>query len=458
MKQAKGDFGQGSVSSTIIRLSLPIMAAELVHVLYNLVDRMFLGHMEETGTAAITGIGVVFPLITLINAFAALCGMGGSPLAAIARGEGDNERAQRIMETAFTMLVAIGAALTVILFIFAPPLLSLLGGDENSLPYAVSYFRIYVIGTIPVMISLGMNRFINAQGFAQIGMMTVIIGAVLNLILDPILIYALDMGVEGAALATVISQTVSAAWVIFFLRGSKPINRLERFCFDVGYFKKILKLGVTGFTFRMTNSITQALINVTLKAWGGVDSTLYVGAMSVIHSLREVAMLPASGFVSGAEPVMSYNYGAKKYDRVADTIRFTFFAALIVNLIGWCLFMFLPKPLTRIFTDDEALIDTTMRCMRVFFLAYPFMTLQNIGQHTFVSLNYPKHAFFFSLLRKIGLIVPFTLLLPGWGLGVMGPFWAEVISELVGATATFTAMYFIVWKKMRRLMAEQKAE
>lgn len=451
MNTAKGDFSTGKVSSSIIRLGLPIMAAEFVHVLYNLVDRMYIGHMEGSGTAAMTGLGVALPLITLINAFAELLGKGGTPLASIARGEGNLEKATRIMENSFTLLVTAGAGLTLILYFLSPWALSVLGGDEVSLPYALSYFRIYVFGSVPVMISLGMNNYINSEGFPKIGMLTVIIGAVLNLILDPIFIYALKMGVAGAALATVISQTVSALWVVRFLRGEKTLMRLTHFHADAATAKNIMKLGVTGFCFKVTNSITAAICNVTLKAWGGDLSTLYVGAMSVIHSLREVMTLPTSGITSGSQPVMGFNYGAKKYKRVSDAIRFAVCITLVVNVCIWSLTMFMPETLIRIFSDDEELIALTVPCLRIFFAVFPFMTMQMTGQSTFVALNHPKHALFFSMLRKIGLIVPFTLLLPRLGLGAKGVFLAETLSQLIGATACFVTMYFTIWRKMKRL-------
>ena len=311
MTVRKGDFSQGKVSRNILRLGLPMMLAELVHVLYNIVDRMYIGHMPGSGTVALTGLGICFPLITLIGAFANLFSTGGATLATIARGENKDDEAERIMGTSFTMLLLVGAVLTVSMYLSAPAVLRLLGGDDTTLPAALGYFRIYVIGTIPVLISLGMNPFINAQGFPRIGMMTVIIGAVLNIILDPVFIYACGMGVEGAALATVLSQTASAAWVLFFLRCRRAVLRLTRLTVDAKHLKDIVKLGLTGFTFRVTNSLTQAIVNIMLKAWGGALSTLYVGAMSLINSVREIVSLPNNGIVGGGQSVMSYNYGAK---------------------------------------------------------------------------------------------------------------------------------------------------
>ena len=450
MSAARGDFSKGSVPALIMRLGTPIMLAELVHVLYSVVDRMYIGRMPDGGTLALTGIGVCFPLITLIGAFANLCSTGGATLATIARGENKDDEAERIMGTSFTMLLIVGSVLTVGMYLSAPPVLRLLGGDDTTLPAALGYFRIYVIGTIPVLISLGMNPFINAQGFPRIGMMTVIIGAVLNIILDPVFIYACGMGVEGAALATVLSQTASAAWVLFFLRCRRAVLRLTRLTVDAKHLKDIVKLGLTGFTFRVTNSLTQAIVNIMLKAWGGPLSTIYVGAMSLINSIREIMSLPNSGIVGGGQSVMSYNYGAKLYKRVSASIRFTFLSGLGINLAMWLLVMLIPEPLIRIFTSDEQLIGTTTVCARIFFGAFPFMALQQAGQSTFVALNYPRYALFFSLLRKIVLVAPLTLLLPNLGLGVYGVFWAELASQVTGASACFLTMYLVIWRHMEQ--------
>jgi len=449
---SKGDFSKGSVPLLILKLGLPIMLAELVVVLYNIVDRAYIGHMGETSTYAITGLGVCFPLITFINAFANLCSTGGTTLATIARGEKDDRKAERMMATSFTLLLLIGSVLTVLLFILAPWVLELLGGDEFSLPYAVGYFRIYVIGTIPVLLSLGMNPFINAQGFPKIGMLTVVLGAALNIALDPLFIFVLDMGIRGAALATVISQSASALWVIFFLRSKTPPLRLKKLCIDRSQLGGLLKLGATGFTFKVTTSITQAIVNIMLKSWGGALSTMYVGAMSLNNSVREVMSLPLSGATSAGQNVMSYNYGAKDNKRVTACIRFIFTCGLAVNTLMWLLMLFIPRPILGIFTGDPELIDLTVHCARIFFGAFPFMALQMSGQTTFVALNRPKQALFFSMLRKILLVTPLTLLLPSLGLGVDGVFWAEFLSQLIGASICFTTMYFTIWRKMKRIM------
>ena len=449
MTTRKGDFSKGKVSGNILRLGLPMMLAELVHVLYNIVDRMYIGHMPEGGTVALTGLGICFPLITLIGAFANLFSTGGATLATIARGKQQDEKAERIMNTAFTALILTGLFLTVTLYATAPVTLRLLGGDGETLPAALGYFRIYVLGTVPVLISLGMNPFINAQGFPRIGMVTVILGAALNIALDPLLIYTAGMGIEGAALATVISQAASALWVLAFLRGKRAPLRLTRFLIDRKELGGIVKLGLTGFTFKVTNSLTQAIVNIMLKAWGGALSTLYVGAMSLINSVREIVSLPNNGIVGGGQSVMSYNYGAKEYRRVSESIRFIFLCSLSVNILMWAMLLFVPRPLFSLFTSDEQLIQKTIECGRIYFGAFPFMALQQTGQSTFVALNRPAHALIFSMLRKVVLVAPLTLLLPGLGLGVHGVFWAEFISQVVGASACFITMYLLIWQRMK---------
>ena len=449
MTLRKGDFSRGKVSGNILRLGLPMMLAELVHVLYSIVDRMYIGRMPGDGTIALTGLGVCFPLITLIGAFANLCSTGGATLATIARGENCDDKAERIMGTAFTMLLIIGVFLSVVLYAAAPGILRLLGGDDETLPSALAYFRIYVLGTVPVLISLGMNPFINAQGFPRTGMVKVIIGAALNIVLDYLMIYTFHMGIAGAALATVVSQTVSAVWVLAFLRSRHAPLRLRRLLIDRAQLRSIVKLGLTGFTFRVTNSLTQALVNIMLKAWGGAASTLYIGAMSLINSIREIISLPNGGVVAGGQSVMSYNYGAKQYRRVAECIRFIFLCGLFVNIAMWALIMFAPRLVISLFTTDGELIGKTVECARIYFGAFPFMALQQTGQTTFVALNRPKQALIFSMLRKVVLVAPLTLLLPGAGLGVNGVFWAELISQVTGASLCFITMYMLIWREMK---------
>ena len=450
----KGNYAEGSISRNIIGLALPIVVAELVNVLYNIVDRVYIGHIEGIGTASLTGIGICMPLISLLSAFAALSGMGGSPIFSIARGHGDEGRAKHILETDFTMLL-INAA--ILMFVFVPTkawCLNILGGDAETLPYAVDYFGIYIWGTPFVLITLGMNSFINAQGFPKIGMCTVIIGALLNIILDPVFIFVLGMNVQGAAIATVISQCISAAWVVRFLLFKAPIN-ISKLRLDVSCAVSILKLGVTGFTFKITNSLTQAVINITLKAWGGEMATMYIAAMSIVSSLREVTWQPISGVVEGFKPVASYNFGARLYDRVRESIKFTLKVALAVGLVLWGLLMVFPAQIAGLFTDDEELIRICVPCIRSFFCFYFLMCFMSTSQSTFIALNMPKQAVFFSLNRKVLLIVPLTIFLP-YFIGVSGVFWAESISEIIGATICFVAMYLTVWRHLGNWEEYQK--
>ncbi len=450
MAKVTGDFSKGSVPKTIFRLALPIMVAEIVHITYNIVDRLYIGRIPVEGTVALTGVGVAFPLISLIGAFANLFGTGGAPLASIARGQGDNEKAGRIQETCFTLMLLVGAVVTVVMFIGSPLFLRLMGGDEETLPYALDYFRIYVFGTIPVLISLGMNPLINGQGFTRVGMMTVLIGAVLNIVLDPILIYGAGMGVKGAAIATVISQIASAAWVVIFLFGKRPVVPLRKLGIsreDVG---SIIKLGATGFVFKATNSIVQTAFNVVLKTWGGAASTFYIGSMTIINSIREMTICPCNGIISGAAPVMSYNYGAGLPERVSKAIKTILISTFLINCGFWAVMVFAPQWMYSIFTEDQELIAVGAKCARIYFMTFPMMTLQLTGQHVFVALNRPKYALFFSMLRKLIVVVPLALLLPHLGFGVMGPFYAETISQAMCSVICFTTMVFKVWKPLLR--------
>lgn len=452
----KSDFSKGSVEKTILRICLPMMVAELVNVFYSLVDRMYIGHIDKVGTQCLTGIGLTMPLIMFISAFAQLCSSGGSPLASIARGEGNNEKAAHIQNTAFTMLLIFGGALTLVFALWSDKLLLLLGANAETLPYAMDYFSVYLWGTVFAIIGLGMNPFINAQGASGTGMCTVLIGAVLNLALDPLFIFTFGMGVRGAAIATVISQIVSAAWVLLFLTGKKTVLQLSRLEFKGETVLSICKLGVTGFTFRVTNSVTQAVTNITLKAWGGAASTLYIGAMSVINSLREVVNQPIFALTRGAQPVQSFNYGAKLYNRVLKAFRFETFASIGYNTLMFAVMELFAQPLVRIFTQDPELIAVAVHCLRIYFMFFMFMGLQQAAQNSFVALNRPKQALFFSLFRKIILLLPLTLLLPRTGLGVDGPFYAEAISEVVGSAASFTVFLLTVGRELKALVRRQK--
>lgn len=440
----KKDFSKGKISDNILRLAIPLIAAELVHILYNLVDRMYIGHIEGYGTSALTGLGICLPLITAIGAFTNLCSTGGSSLCAIARGENNIQKAKSIQKTSFTLIIIFGLSLTLLLFAFKTPLLRLLGGDDISLPYALDYFKIYIWGTVFSMISLGMNPFISMQGFPKIGMGTVIIGAVFNIVLDPLFIFGFNMGVKGAAVATVLSQFISCLWVMSFFFGKKALIPITGLGISTENIKEILSLGTTGFVFKITNSMAQAIINITLKTWGGPLSTLYIGSMSIINSLREVVSLPVTGLVDAGKPVIGFNYGAKEKERVYGAIRFLTFACLSVTLLFYILLHSFPRTVIGIFTSDEELLSLCVPCMHRFFALYFMLSLQNTGNATFVALNMPKQAVFFALLRKMILIIPFTLILPAVGLGAMGVFWAEAISDVFGGLSCYLTMVYTV--------------
>ena len=456
-QQQKNDFTQGSIAKNILNLAIPLTVAQLTVVLYNVVDRAFIGHIEGIGRDAFTGIGLVMPVTYIITAFANLCGTGGAPLCSIARGRGNIQRARQIMGCAFSLLVLLGVALTALFYLFHEPFLYLVGGSPETVPHAKSYLLIYLAGTIPVMISLGMNPFINAQGFGRTGMMTVLLGAVINLILDPVFIFLLHMGVQGAALATVIAQTCSAIWVLVFLQGKKAILRLNRtdMALDLPILKRIISLGLTGFTFSITNSLVQALGNSQLQAFGaaegGAMGDLYVAAMTAITSVREIILQPLQGLTQGAQPVIGYNYGAGQYSRVKKCIFFITWAGLLYNFTVWLLVMLLPQFWILLFNDDPALLDVGVKTLRIYFATFVFMNFHMSGQNIFVALGKARHAVFFSLLRKVILVVPLMLLLPPlWGMDASGVFASEPVSNVVGGMACYLTMLLVVRPELQQ--------
>ena len=451
---ATNDFTQGSVPGNILRIALPLTLAQLVNLLYSIVDRIYLGRIPEVGRTALTGVGVCLPVISIVLAFANLCSSGGAPLCSIHRGKGEEEEARQIMGNAFTLLLLFGAALTAVGLVFHEPLLYLFGASDITFPYARDYLVIYLTGTMFVMISLGMNPFINAQGFGRTGMFTVILGAVLNLVLDPVLIFGLHMGVRGAAVATVISQGCSAAWVLLFLTGSRTVLRLTFASMRLAAERvgKILSLGLSGFFMAVTNSLVQILCNASLQFYGG---DLHVSVMTVINAVREVISVPVSGLTQGCQPVLGFNYGAGEYGRVRRGIRFTATLVVLVAVTLWAVAMLFPEALIRIFNDDEELLTAGVSAFRIYFATFFGMAFMFAGQSTFVALGRAKHSIFFSLLRKVGIVAPLTLILPGvFGMGVNGVFLAEPISNVVGGAASFTTMLICVYRPLKRREAQ----
>lgn len=449
MSDRRNDFSQGSVPRNIMSLAVPMTAAQLVNVLYSVVDRVYLGRLSETDSLALTGLGVSMPIISILMGFANLCGTGGAPLCSISRGQGDDREAERVMGNAFLLLLILGTAGTAFFLALKEPILYLFGASADTLPYADGYMSIYLWGTLFVMISLGMNPFINAQGFGRVGMMTVLLGAVVNIALDPVLIFGLHMGVRGAALATVFSQGLSAAWVMLFLTGKRAIVRLRwsDLRLDRGRTGKIVSLGLSGFFVNMTNSLVQVVCNSTLQRYGG---DTYVGVMTIINTIREVFIMPVQGLTNGSQPVEGYNYGARLYGRVRQAIRFTVGVTVGYSALFWGAAMLFPGALIRVFKSSPAILEAGIPAMRTYFAMFLFMSLQIAAQGTFVGLGRAKQSIFFSLLRKAVINAPLTVILPIW-MGASGVFTAEAVSQLVGGLACFTTMYLTLYRPLGRL-------
>lgn len=445
----KNDFSQGSIVRNILGMAIPMILAQFINVLYSIVDRIYISRMPGDAFWALTGIGICLPIVAIVMAFANLFGMGGAPLCSIERGRGNYAEAEKIMGNSFIMLLASGTILTIVGLLFKKPILYMFGASDQTFPYADEYVTIYLLGTIFVLISLGMNHFINAQGFGKIGMLTVALGAVTNIILDPIFIFLLDLGVQGAALATIISQFLSALWVIQFLTGKKAILTLKRRCFhlELHRVRRILGLGISGFVMQFTNSLVAVVFNATLQRFGG---DLYVGIMIVLNSIREFLTLPVLGLGNGAQPVIGFNYGARAYTRVKSCIKFTTFASLLFTIIPWLLLESFPGFFIAVFNSDPQVLQAGIPMLRLFYAGFIFMAFQHAGQSTFVALGQSKHAIFFSTFRKVILVLPLTLLLPRLcGLGSTGVFLAEPISEIIGGTACFVTMILTVWRKLK---------
>ena len=444
------DFAGSSVSKNIISQAVPLIMAQIVQILYNVVDRVYIGHLPGSDGLALTGIGLSLPIITMVIAFANLFGMGGAPLCSIERGRGNVGEAEAIMGNSFALLLGSGVFITAFGLAFRRPMLYLFGASDATYPFADAYITIYLLGSVFVMVGLGMNSFINSQGFGRIGMMTVFLGAAANMILDPIFIFALHMGVRGAAFATILSQLLSAVWILRFLTGEKAILKLKRSCMRISAkrVRAITALGLSGFTMAITNCTVQIMCNATLHRFGG---DLYVGVMTVINSLREVATLPVTGITHSAQPVLGYNYGAGEYGRVKKAIVFTSLFAILYTTAVWSLIHGLPEFFIRIFNQDADLIRAGVPAVRMYFFGFFMMSLQFSGQSVFVGLGKSRHAIFFSIFRKVLIVVPLTVLLPGlFGLGPAGVFIAEPVSNFIGGAACFGTMLAVLWPELTR--------
>ena len=447
MKINKNNFAQGSIAKHITNLAGPMIVAQLINVLYNVIDRVYIGRIPEISTLAMGGLGLCLPLISIIIAFANLFGMGGSPLCSIARGQGKNDEAEEIMGNSFSLLVIFGILLTVIVFVLKEDLLWLFGASKDTIVYANDYMTIYLFGTIFVLISLGMNSFINSQGFAKIGMCTVLIGAILNIVLDPIFIFTFELGVKGAAIATVISQFISALWTIYFLTGNKTILKLKKknMRLKIIHVKKIVSLGMAGFMMAITNSTVTIVCNATLQKYGG---DLYIAIMTIINSIREVASLPGQGISNACQPVLGYNYGAGKSDRVIQGIKFVTFSALLMMLILWFAITFFPELFIKIFSHNPEIVKDGVNALILYFFGFFMMAFQMVGQAVAVGLGKSRQAIFFSVFRKVIIVVPLTLILPIY-IGINGVFIAEAISNFIGGGACYITMWLTIVKKLK---------
>ena len=436
MTQDKTFLGTEPIGKLLVKLAVPTVVAQLVNMLYNIVDRIYIGHMPGDGSLALTGVGVCLPLIMIISAFAALVASGGAPRASIAMGKGDHDLAEKLLGGCFTLQIVISAILTAVMLIWSRDLLLMFGASENTIGYAADYMRIYAIGTLLVQLTLGMNAFITAQGFATTGMLTVLIGAVANIALDPLFIYGLGMGARGAALATVISQGLSCVWVICFLRGKKTLLRLKRENLLVSP-KLILPcvaLGLAAFIMQSSESMISVCFNSSLLRYGG---DVAVGAMTILSSVMQFAMLPLQGIAQGAQPISSYNYGARNADRVRQTFRLLLRVCLVYSMVLWAGIMLFPRGFAGIFTPDAELLDFTARALRIYCAMLFLFGIQIACQMTFVSIGNAPCSILVAVLRKFVLLLPLIFLLPSLLPDkVTAVYLAEPVADVIAVTCT----------------------
>lgn len=432
-------LGTDKMLPLVFRMALPAVAAQLVNLLYNIVDRVYIGHIPGSGTDALAGIGVTSSTIILISAFASIVGAGGAPLAAIALGQNHRERAEKILGNGFTLLVLMTAVITVVTYLYMEPILFLTGASENTIGYAKDYLSIYLTGTLFVLLSVGLNTFINTQGRPSIAMWSVIIGAALNIILDPIFIFALDMGVKGAAIATVISQAVSALWILRFLTSRQATLKIKTSCmrFDCQALFPMLALGMSPFIMASTESLVGFVLNGTLKQFGDI----YISALAIMQSAMLIVSVPLNGFAQGFIPIVSYNYGHGNGERVRSCFRISLIFMFTFNLIMVLLMLLFPQIVSLAFTQNSQLIDTVVQMMPIFLGGMTIFGLQRACQNMFVALGKAKISAFIALLRKVFLLIPLAVLLPKW-MDVTGVFAAESISDATAAIiCTLIFMY-----------------
>lgn len=441
----KVDFGNGKIARNILRTTLPMLAAQLLNLLYSIVDRIYIGRIAGVGTLALGAVGLCFPVVILITGFTNLYGMGGSPLFAMELGRGRPQRALEYQNTSFCLLLATGAVLTVLGEAFCPQLLALFGATSAEMTHALPYLRIYLAGTVFSMVATGMNPFINAQGYATLGMVTVTIGAAANLVLDPIFIFVLGLGVPGAAVATVLAQALSMGFVLWFLlRRQNPCR--VRCQLQLCRVREIVGLGMASFIMQFTNALVSVSCNGVLMACGG---SAYVSVMTIVNSVRQVVDTPVSAIAEGTSPILSFNYGAGNHRDVRRTIRIMTVLAVGYTLVMWAFIQWVPGWFIGIFSTDAALLQKAVPALHIYFAAFVFQAFQYSGQIVFKALGRKYHAIFFSLLRKVALVVPLIYLFAyGFGWGTSGVFWAEPVSNLLGGTACYGTMLALVYRRL----------
>lgn len=448
MNKAKDmDLEKEPIGKLFFMLAVPAIASQIVNALYNIVDRMYIGHISKVGSIALTGVGVCFPIIMIVSAFAALVSMGGAPRASIMMGKGKHEEAEKILGNCCQALIITSLILTVVILTCKTPLLTLFGASDNTLPYAESYMLIYAVGTIFVQLTLGMNAFISAQGFSRISMLTVVIGAVTNIVLDPILIFLFDLGVRGAALATVLSQAVSAVWVIRFLVGRQTIIRLRRKCFKIekAVLLPAMALGIAPFIMQSTESLLILCFNSSLLQYGG---DVAVGTMTILSSVMQFAMMPLIGFTQGSQPIISYNYGASNIQRIRQGFRLLLISCLTYATLLWLLVMLFPQLFAAVFTSDPELMEMTIWGLRVYMFGSLLMGAQLACQQTFIALGNAKTSAFLAMFRKLIVLIPLIYILPFFFENkVLAVFLAEPIADILAVITTVT-LFAIEFKKL----------
>ena len=441
MKNDKDFLGTAPIGKLLLSLALPTITAQLINMLYNIVDRIYIGHIPEAGALALTGVGVCMPLILIVSAFAALVGSGGAPRASILMGKQEHDQAEQILGNCFALLFLISIVLTVILLAWNRPILLAFGASENTIGYATDYMNIYAIGTIFVQMTLGMNMFITTQGYAKTGMLSVLIGAVINIILDPIFIFAMGMGVKGGALATVISQAVSCVWVISFLCGKK--TQLQLKVSNMKMKKSVIlpcvALGTATFVMQASESIISVCFNSSLLKYGG---DIAVGAMTILFSIMQMLFLPLSGLTQGAQPIIGFNFGANQRDRVKEAFRLLLACCMVFAGLIWFLSMFVPQLFISIFTSDPQLADFTRWAIRIYMAVSLLHGIQISCQQTFIALGNAKTSVFLALLRKVILLIPLIYILPYFLADkVFAVFLAEPVADFIAVSTTATLFY-----------------